>query len=238
MPKATYCGKRRLFLFISACTPQNLFCILQRLLLNRLHPPPKSLDSIQSDAEALLERMEWFDRTRRVLRYRNGPIPLSTKHTLSDKELEKGRRRLDWLHSMIGKELDIGGGAKRREFHRVLRSIDGDLMERRDELLAPNVIVQSECGRVIRPLPRTISSNETEFRRLRRHSRRITGNAHVDDQFQNDGPGMLLLDNLKNGVYVRTVYGSPSGMSSCVSTTSKDALMQAKLILRCSDRNE
>ncbi len=208
------------------------------VLLNRLHPPPKSIGSIQSDAEALLERMEWFDRTRRVLRYRNGPIPLSTKHTLSDKELEKGRRRLDWLHSMIGKELDIGGGAKRREFHRVLRSIDGDLMERRDELLAPNVIVQSECGRVIRPLPRTISSAETEFRRLRRHSRRITGNAQVDDQVQNDGPGMLLLDNLKNGVYVREVYGSISNLPKRFSTVSQKSLEDAKKILRCSGTNE
>ena len=139
---------------------------------------------------------------------------------------------------MIGKELDIGGGAKRREFHRVLRSIDGDLMERRDELLAPNVIVQSECGLVIRPLPRTISSAETEFRRLRRHSRRITGNAHVDDQVQNDGPGMLLLDNLKNGVYVREVYGSISNLPKRFSTVSQKSLEDAKKILRCSDTNE
>ncbi|MBX8640559.1 MAG: hypothetical protein KIS29_09525 [Thermoplasmata archaeon] len=28
----------------------------------------------------------------------------------------------------------------------------------------------------------------------------ITGNAHVDDHVQNKRPGMLLLDNLKNGV--------------------------------------
>ena len=84
MEKADMQGQRR------GNAPRRLL-----VLLNRLHPPPKSLGSIQSDAEALLESMEWFDRTRRVLRYRNGPIPLSTKHTLSDTELEKGRRRLD-----------------------------------------------------------------------------------------------------------------------------------------------
>ena len=46
------------------------------VLLNRLYSLPKSLGSIQSDAKALLESMEWFDRTRRVLRYRTtDPYP-------------------------------------------------------------------------------------------------------------------------------------------------------------------
>ncbi len=227
MEKADMQGQRR------GNAPRRLL-----VLLNRLHPPPKSLDSVYADAETLLERVEWFDRIRRVLRYRNGPIPLSTKHTLSDTELEKGRRRLDWLHSAIGKELDTGGGAKRREFHRVLHSIDSDLMERRDELFAPNVIVQSECGQVIRPLPRTISSAETEFRQLRRHSRRITGNAHVDGQVQDEGPGMLLLENLRNRAYVREVYGSISNLSKRFSTVSQKSLDDAKKILKCSGTNE
>jgi len=212
---------------------------LRRLLvlLNRLHPPPKKLSTIYSDAESLLERVEWFDRIRRVLRYRNGPVPLSTRHTLSEKALEKGRGRLDWLHSMIQKELENGRGGK-REFHKILRSIDSDLVERRDELLAPNVIVNTEKGPVVRPLPRTISAAETEFRRLRRHGKRITGNSHVDTQVQNEGAGMLLVENLKNNAYVSTVYGSLPALSSRFSTTTEDALRQAKLILRCSDRNE
>ncbi|MBX8638120.1 MAG: hypothetical protein KIY11_07175, partial [Thermoplasmata archaeon] len=207
------------------------------VLLNRLHPPPKSLDSIYADAEALLERVEWFDRIRRMLRYRNGPIPLSTRHTLSDTALEKGRSRLDWLHSVIEKELE-SRDAKRRELHRVLRSIDSDLIERREELLAPNVVVETENEPVVRPLPRTISSAETEFRQLRRHSRRITGNAHVDGQVQNDGPGMLLLDNLKNKAYVREVYGSLKEMPALFSAVSRDSLESAKKILRCAGRNE
>ena len=92
------------------------------------------------------------------------------------------------------------------------------------ELLAPNVIVQSECGQVIRS--------------LRRHSRRITGNAHVDDQVQNDGPGMLLLDNLKNGAYVDAVYGSLKKMSARFSAVSRDSFEDTKKILQCSVTNE
>ena len=64
------------------------------------------------------------------------------------------------------------------------------------------------------------------------------GNAHVDDQVQNDGPGMLLLDNLKNGVYVREVYGSISNLPKRFSTVSQKSLEDAKKILRCSGTNE
>ena len=201
------------------------------VLLNRLHPPPAKLASIQSDADALMERWAWFERIRRVLRYRNGPVPLSTRYTLSEKALEKGRSRLDWLRSSIAVELKSGG--KRKEFHRVLRSIDSDLAERRDELLAPNVIVNTEKGPVVRPLPRTISAAEMEFRRLRRHNRRITGNAHVDDQVQSEGPGMLLLENMKNSAYVRAVYGSLNELPSRFSRVSKDSLAKTEKILKC-----
>lgn len=203
------------------------------VLLNRLHPPPAKLASIQSDAQALMERWAWFERIRRVLRYRNGPVPLSTRHTLSGKALEKGRSRLDWLRSTIAEELKSGRGDGYGDFHRVLRSIDGDLEARRDELFVPNVVVETEDGRIVRQLPRTISSAEVEFRRLRRHTRRITGNAHVDDRVQNEGPGMLLLENLKNSAYVNAVYGSLNGLPSRFSTVSGEAFEKAKKILQC-----
>ena len=80
----------------------------------------------------------------------------------------------------------------------------------------------------------TISSAETEFRRLRRHSRRITGKAHVDDQVQNDGPGMLFLDNLENGVYVREVYGSISNLPKHFLSVSPKSLEDAIKVLQCS----
>ncbi len=213
---------------------------LRRLLvlLNRLHPPPATLRSIDRDAKALIERVEWFDRIRRVLRYRNGPVPLSTKHKLSETAVEKGRRRLNWLRSVIAIELKSGGDARSRELHRTLRSIGGDLADRMDELFAPNVVVQTEDGPAVRPLPRTISGAETDFRHLRRHSRRITGNAHVDDQVQNEGPGMLLLENLRNSTYVGEVYGSISNLPKRFSTVSQKSLEDAKKILQCAGTNE
>ena len=202
------------------------------VLLNRLHPPPATLRSIDADAEALLERVEWFERTRRVLRYRNGPVPLSTRHTLSDSALEKGRRRVDWLRSRIAGERKSGGDGRHREFHRTLRSIDSDLAERREELFAPNVIVEIDCKPAVRALPGTISAAEIEFRMIRRHGRRITGNAHVDLQVMNEGAGLLLLENLKIGAYVRTVYGTMKQLSERFSAVSGDELEKAKKILR------
>ena len=78
-------------------------------------------------------------------------------------------------------------------------------------------------------LHRTISSVETEFRRLRRHSRRIHGNTHVNDRIQNDVPGMLLPDNLKKGVYVREVYGSISNLPKRFSAVSLKSPEDAKI---------
>ena len=40
----------------------------------------------------------------------------------------------------------------KRGFHRILRSIDSDLVERRDELLAPNTNVKTEKGLAVKPL--------------------------------------------------------------------------------------
>jgi hypothetical protein len=107
-----------------------------------------------------------------------------------------------------------------------------------DELFAPNVVVQTGDVPVVRPLPRTISGAETDFRYLRRHGRRITGNAHVDDQVQNEGPGMLLLENLRNSEYVREVYGSISNLPERFSTVSQKSLEDARKILQCAGTNE
>ena len=157
---------------------------------------------------------------------------------MSDKALEKGRRRVDWLRSRIAGELKSGGDGRRREFHRTLRSIDSDLAERREELFAPNVIVETDGKTAVRALPRTISAAEIEFRMIRRHGRRITGNAHVDTQVMNEGAGLLLLENLKIGAYVRAVYGSMKQLPERFPAVSSDELEKAKKILRPAGTNE
>ena len=51
----------------------------------------------------------------------------------------------------ILKELENVCSCK-REFHRILRSIDSDLVERKDKLLSSNTIMNTEKGPVAKPL--------------------------------------------------------------------------------------
>lgn len=207
---------------------------LRRLLvlINRLHP--SSGPAIEDQAEMLIQRREWFNRIRSVLRYRNGPVPLNTQHKLSENGLEKGKKKLDWLVSRIDRELMEKG--KDVKLRRTLRSMRSDLVERRDELFAPNVLVFAKGKARVRSLPRTISTTESEFRKLRRHNRRIKGNAHVDSEVQAEGVAMLILENLKNHAYVKAVYGSLSNLPKRFAMVSKDSLERAKKLQRPIER--
>ena len=124
--------------------------------------------SVHHRASLLTRQRRWFNRIRMVLRYRNGPVPLNSKHNLSERELEKGRTKLDWLISLMDREIRPTG---ERELRRTLLSVKRDLTERRDELFAPNALVTVKGKSVIKPVTRTISSEESEFRKLRRHNR-------------------------------------------------------------------
>ncbi len=81
---------------------------------------------------------------------------------------------------------------------------------------------------VVKPVTRTISSEESEFRKLRRHDRRIKGNSHVDSEVQEEGAAMLILENLKNKEYVKAVYGSLSKLPERFAMVSKDSLRMAE----------
>ncbi len=175
----------------------------------------------------LAKRREWFNRIRMVLRYRNGPVPLNTENTLSEKELEKGRTKLDWLLSIMEREIH---SCRDRELRKKLLSVRNDLIERRDELFAPNALVTVNGEKVIKPITRTISSEESEFRKLRRHNRRIKGNSHVDGEVQAEGSGMLILENLKNKEYVKAVYGSLSELPKRFASVSRESLRISEML--------
>ena len=79
--------------------------------------------------------------------FRNGPVPLSPRGTLSEKGLEHGRRRLDWLAGKIQEEVGNKSRSPRvREFHRQLVAIGEMLRAHREELFAPNIRVRVGGG--------------------------------------------------------------------------------------------
>lgn len=201
-------------------------------ILRLLIPPPIVLGKMRTDFESLNVRWQWFQRIRRALRYRNGPIPLSTQITLSEKDLEKGRKKLDWVIWKID-EFDEHGDVliHDRKLRKDLRKVKSSIEEHRNELFAPNVLVKVDGKELIKRLPRTNSPEEMDFRMVRRHGRRIRGNQDIEPQFQRDGPGLLIALNLTNPEYVKIVYGRLENMEARFSRVSPKALKLAKSLM-------
>ena len=201
-------------------------------ILGRLSPPPKSRRRLVQDFPVLMERWRWFERVRRTLGYRNGPVPLSPSGSLSEKGLERGRRRLDWLLRKIEEETGRKSRSPLvRELHRALERVAEKLRRHREELFAPNVRVRAGRRWKVRRLHRSNGAAERQFRRLRRHGRRITANQDVEGIVGREGPGMLLVANLQDSRYVREVYGSLAHLGERFARVSPGALEEAKTLL-------
>ncbi len=201
-------------------------------ILGRLSPPPRSRGLLTQDFPVLMERWRWFERVRRTLGYRNGPVPLSPSGTLSERGLERGHRRLDWLLWKIEEETSMKSRSPLvRELHRQLERVAGKLRLHREELFAPNVVVRMKGRRRVRRLHRSNGAAERQFRRLRRHGRRITANRDVEGIVGREGPGMLLVANLRDSRYVREVYGSLAHLGERFARVGPAALTEAKTLL-------
>jgi len=207
-------------------------------ILQRTQPPPSVLGRLKADFNDIELRWDWFQKVRKALRYRNGPIPLSTQIRLSDSDLEKGRVRLDHVIENIRFfDEQESTDPHTKELRKSLRKVSKMLKDHREELFAPNVSVEVKGKRIVRKLPRTNEPNETDFRMARRHARRIRGNSDVEPQFQRDGPGLLMAHNLSIREYVRSVYGSLDQMSIRFSSVSQENLRGVKPFLAGGERD-
>ncbi|MFQ5330452.1 MAG: hypothetical protein ACE5D4_10785 [Thermodesulfobacteriota bacterium] len=206
--------------------------------LRLLRPPPAVVGQIHAQYLALEERWEWFERIRKALRYRNGPVPLSTERHMSTHELENGRQKLDELLAEIREfTLQIGANTHKRSLKRALCSVADLIQKRRDELFAPNVVVEVKGKPLERLLPRTNVPVETDFRRLRRYGRRIRGDKDVERMVQRDGVGMAFILNLENKRYVRLIYGHLDAMAQKFSSIAPTSKEKARALMRGSVAN-
>ena len=205
-------------------------------ILTRLSLDSKSRARLARDFPLLWQKWLWFERIRKVLGYRNGPVPLSPEGKLSARGLERGRRRLDWLLKKLRQE---AGEKSRsplvREFHGQLSKIAEKLETHREELFAPNVVVRVNGKSVVRALHRSNGAAERKFHGLRHSCRRITGDDGREGQVQREGPGMLIVSNLRDSRYARVVYGSLSHVGERFAHVNPAALAEAKLILTRKD---
>ena len=201
-------------------------------VLDRLRPKPKSRERLTRDFPLLEEKWAWFERIRRVLGFRNGPVPLSPRGDLSEKGLEHGRRRLDWLLEKVEEEAQRKSRSPRiREFHLQLTAIGKKLSSRREELFAPNIRVKVRGRWKLRRFHRSNGAAERKFHVLRGHGRSIARDKDVEDLVQREGPGALVAQNLKDRRYVRLLYGDLSHLGERFTTVSAEALAEAKSIL-------
>lgn len=205
-------------------------------VLHLLKPPPVVNGRIHADFERLLNRWQWFEQVRNALRYRNGLVPLNTDGFLSQVELEKGRKMIDVLLDDIARYIqqkDLEEGSLKK----ALGTVSQMVKNRRDELFVPNVMVTVDGRTQLRKLPRTNNCLEQDFRRMRRHARRIRGDMDVERSVQRDGVGMAIVENLSIDTYVRCVYGSLDLMAERFAKVSDAALENAKALFLKKEKN-
>lgn len=204
-------------------------------VLKRLH---KSSYTLAKYAEILHEREVWFKKARQALRWKNGPIPLSTKVRWDDKQLKAARKGIDTFLEEISlnqrDELSFKG--KRSHLLRAFGTIEQMFIENRERLLAPNVEVQTPKGKRVIKLERTNNGVEQDFRSIRRHGRRLKGNKDVEELIQKEGVGLLLLLNMEIEEYVKMVYGSWDVMGKRFAEVKKGSLAAADKIFDGSNR--
>lgn len=198
--------------------------------LRLLHPPPAVRGKIQMDAERLLDREKWFNESREALRWRNGPVPLSTKIRWSDEHLKKARKRIDDFLKKVKSEQENKRNSK--PLIRALQTIEDRFTKYQDNLLVPNIRLDTVDGEKVIKVERTNNGIEQDFRACRRHARRLRGEKNVEGVIQREGVGLLLLLNMDISQYIQIVYGSWECMGTRFSKVEEWALERADMLLQ------
>lgn len=198
--------------------------------LRLLHPPPAVRGKLHQDAKRLLNREKWFKEARKALRWRNGPVPLSTQIKWDDKQLKKTRGEIDKFLAKVKSEQKNKQNSK--PLIRGLRIIEDRFTKYQDNLLVPNIRLDTVNGKKIIRLDRTNNGIEQDFRAIRRHARRLRGDKNVEGIIQREGVGLLLLLNMEISQYIQIVYGSWECMGRRFSRVEETMLERADLLLK------
>ena len=202
-------------------------------ILRTLHPPPAHRGKLQKEYARLKERQKWFSAVRGALRYRNGPVPLSTLVRYDARELERAKKTLtELLRTLESLDEASMDGTMDRGLRRTLRSIRDLIIENEAHLLAPNVVVGEGENTKTFLLPRTNNPLEQAFRAMRKHYRRIQGNSDVEERMQREGAGMALLLNLGNPSYMQAVFGGKDQIAERFKCVKPESLVLAKQIIQ------
>jgi hypothetical protein len=201
--------------------------------LRRLHPTPALRGQLERAYERLKGRQRWFDGARRALRYRNGPVPLSTLVAFNERELERAEKEVSRFLERLGRAVEgTMDGVPDKGLKQTLRGIRELFIKNRAHLLAPNVVIGTGTEARVVKLPRTNNPLEKEFRVMRSHYRRIQGNARIEAKMQSEGVGMALLLNLDNPRYMKAVYGRRDRIAERFCQLRPESLVLARQLIR------
>lgn len=218
---------------VMRCADKNLYVknlcdIKQTLCL--LHPSSQVKGTIRKDADRLQDRKKWFDEARAALRWRNGPVPLSTRITWDDTGLQKARMGIDVFLSTLKTEKENKNNSV--SLRRGLKMIEDRFIKYEKNLLVPNIRIDTEDGGKVVELERTNNGIEKDFRRCRRHIRRLQGNSDVEEVIRREGVGLSLFLNMDVPEYVQMLYGSWEGIGKRFSEVNEESLKRADLLLQ------
>jgi hypothetical protein len=201
--------------------------------LRKLHPTPALRGQLERAHERLKGRQRWFDGARKALRYRNGPVPLSTLVTFNEREVERAEKEVTRFLERLGRAVEgTMDGVPDKGLKQTLRGIKELFIENRAHLLAPNVVIGTGAKARVVKLPRTNNPIEKDYRVMRSHYRRIQGNARVEAKMQSEGVGMAHLLNLGNPRYMRAVYGRRDRIAERFRQVRPESLVLARQLIR------
>ncbi len=150
--------------------------------------------------------------------------------------MERGRRGMDWLEEKVQEEPKLKSRSPPTwEFPRLRQGVSKKPKGNREEFFPPNVRVRATGGWVVRHIHRCDGSGERKVHRLGHTCWRITGDDGREGEVQREGPGMLMVRNLKDSRYLRGVYGSLSRLEERFEEFSETALAGARLVLARND---
>ena len=173
-----------------------------------------------------------FKRSRKALRWHNGPIPLSTQSRWSDKQLASARRGIDNFLADVESAKRQTTKEKSRALVSGLGIVERRFVKYREKLLAPNIQVETTHGGRVVKVERTNTGVEQNFRACRRHARRLRGDKNVEGIVQREGVGLLLLQNADVPEYMEAVFGSWESMGERFSKVGEQALDRAEQLLQ------
>ena len=147
-----------------------------------------------------------FDELRKILRIETTKVPMSDDLKWDDEELNKMKKDANKFKSELEKKASV------MDKNSLLKKSIGKIISYLDKywenLFISNFTIITENGKKTVIISRTNNIMESDFRKIRRILKMITGRNRLSKMIRCHGMGLSILFNLENEGYVNSIYGS------------------------------